>query len=395
MVIRRVVLRDFRSYRYAAVDMGPGITAFVGPNAVGKTNFLEAIHFAATGSSPRTARDTDLIRWGAAVCSVRLEWDDPVVGRRSVDIAYHRERGKGLRIDGQRRRRLTDLLGQLPVVYFAPETMALIKQGPSARRQFLDRMLGQLDRRYAVALQDYQRTVLQRNQLLRDIRAGRASPDLLAIWDEPLYERGSWIRRHRLRAVQQLEPLVQQAAIQLGICPPGAEAPVRLLYDAAGSEGVHSPPLDHGHQDQEGGTVNPGAGGALDVMPALRREEIHRGVTLWGPHRDDFRVLLADQDARSFASQGQQRGLVLALLLAEVELLRRSFRRAPVLLLDDVLSELDGQRRQRLLAAVSHCPQVLLTSTDEPDETGTAPIRKVRLPLDVHQPAAAGRRQDG
>lgn len=366
MFIRRLVLRDFRSYHHAELDLDPGLITLVGPNAVGKTNLLEAVHFAATGSSPRTARDTDLIRFGADACYVRLEWDDPTYGNRTIEIACHRQLGKALRIDGRKRQRLAELHGLLPVVYFAPDALALIKHGPAARRAFLDRLLVQLSPRYAVQLQEYQRVLLQRNELLREIRAGRAAPALLEAWDEPLVARGLEIRRQRQRILERLAPLVDRAARELG----GGDDPVQLVYrPGVGEEG------------------NEAAGAAADAtrVPALdrlRAQEIARGVTLWGPQRDEFQILLGGRDARVYASQGQQRTLVLALKLAEVAVIREITGRTPVLLLDDVLSELDRRRRERLLAAVAACEQVFLTATDPPEIAA----RVIRLPL----PAAGG-----
>ena len=403
MVIRRLVLRDFRSYERADLDLGPGLTAFVGPNAVGKTNLLEAVYFAATGASPRTARDTDLIRVGAGVCYVRVEWDDPLAGRRTIEIACHRQQGKALRIDGRKRQRLADLYGQLPVVYFAPETLALIKHGPAARRAFLDHLLIQLDPGYAARLQEYQRILAQRNQLLREIRAGRASTALLAIWDEPLHQRGTAIRRRRAEVLARLEPLVAAAARRLGAGGAWGEGAVRLLYVTGdGEEPAADPQAGAGPGGVAAGGAGPGdgpgsgdpaGGAALAAEPAATaseryREEIARGVTLWGPQRDEFRVFLDGRDARVFASQGQQRSLVLALKLAEVELMRAELGRAPVLLLDDVLSELDGRRRELLLEAVGGTPQVLLTATEEPAIPAGVQARVVSLPL--APPAEAG-----
>lgn len=363
MFIRRVVLRDFRSYHRAELDLDPGLISLVGPNAVGKTNLLEAIYFAATGASPRTARDTDLIRFGAEACYVRLEWEDPALGKRAIEMACHRRHGKALRIDGRKRQRLADLHGVLPLVYFAPDALALIKHGPAARRAFLDRLLAQLSPRYAAQLQEYQRVLLQRNELLREIRAGRAPAALLEAWDEPLVTRGLEIRRRRRQVLQRLAPLVDAAARELG----GGGDPVELMY-RPGDEG--------GEGSDEAGVA------AEDSTPALERlraHEIARGVTLWGPQRDDFQVLVAGRDARAYASQGQQRSLVLALKLAEVTLIRELTGRTPVLLLDDVLSELDHQRRERLLASVTACDQVLLTATEAP--AGAA--RVIRLPLNA------------
>ncbi|PZN11132.1 MAG: DNA replication/repair protein RecF [Bacillota bacterium] len=368
MFIRRVVLRDFRSYHRAELDLDPGLIALVGPNAVGKTNLLEAIYFAGTGGSPRTARDTDLIRFGAEACYVRLEWEDPALGKRVIEMACHRRHGKALRIDGRKRQRLADLHGVLPLVYFAPDALALIKHGPALRRAFLDRLLVQLSPRYAAQLQEYHRVLLQRNELLREVRAGRAAASLLEAWDEPLVTRGLEIRRWRRKILQRLAPLVDAAARDLG----GGGDPVALMY-RLGDEG--------GEGTEETGVATEGSPPALE---RLRPQEIARGVTLWGPQRDDFQILIGGRDARAYASQGQQRSLVLALKLAEVTLLRELTGRTPVLLLDDVLSELDHQRRERLLASVTACDQVLLTATEPPD----AAARVIRLPLDAARSAA-------
>ncbi|HEY8551901.1 MAG TPA: DNA replication/repair protein RecF [Thermaerobacter sp.] len=424
MVVRRVVLRQFRSYDEAALELEPGLTLLVGPNGVGKTNLLEAIHFAATGRSPRTVREAELIRAGAAACYVRLEWDDPVAGRRTVEIALHRQRGKALRLDGRPRRRLADLHGALPVVYFAPETLALVKGGPAARRDFLDRLLLQVLPGYGALLNDYHRVLAQRNQLLRDIRAGRAAASLLAIWDEPLVRHGTAIRRRRRELVDELAPLVTAAAARIGVGGAKGAGVVELVYvvgDAlprghgSGAERrdpeTGTPPASPPGAVAEGGghptdaadppeprpATAPGEGEVAPREPVPDpREEVLRGTTLWGPQRDDVAVRLDGWDARAFASQGQQRALALALTLAEVELIRRRLGRWPVVLLDDVLSELDGRRRRQLLASLADLPQVIVTATDEADWPEGPRPRVIALPLagsDAGGPCASAVRQ--
>ncbi|EKP94762.1 DNA replication/repair protein RecF [Thermaerobacter subterraneus] len=374
MVIRRVVLRQFRSYEQATLELDSGLTLLAGPNGIGKTNLLEAIHFAATGRSPRTTRDTDLIRHGAPLAYVRVEWDDPVAGRRVVEMALHRQHGKALRLDGRKRQRLADLQGALPIVYFAPESLALVKAGPAARRGFLDDLLGQLVPGYTQLLHDYQRVLAQRNQLLREIRAGRAAGSLLAIWDEPLYRHGQAIRQRRRRLLDELAPLAAAAAGRVAAGGAAGAGVLELDYLAAEPDGR-----------VEGGAVSSPEG-----LAAFHREEVARGTTLWGPQRDDFALFLDGQDARAFASQGQQRALALALTLAQVELIHRRLGRWPVLLLDDVLSELDGKRRRYLLEAVCDLPQVILTATEPPEwPEGTRP-RVIPLPLGPEGEAEPG-----
>ena len=370
MVVHRVVLRQFRSYEQATLDLEPGLVLLTGPNGIGKTNLLEAIHFAATGRSPRTARDADLIRHGAPLAYVRVEWSDPVAGRRQVEMAVHRQQGKALRLDGRKRHRLADLHGALPVVYFAPESLALVKAGPGTRRAFLDDLLLQVEPGYGQLLQDYQRALVQRNQLLREIRAGRASPALLAIWDEPLYRHGQEVRQRRRRLLDELAPRAAAAARRVeagGALGPGE---LQLAYRTG------DPPL-------AGAPVEAASPADLE---AFHPDEVARGVTLWGPQRDDFSLCLDGQDARAFASQGQQRALALALTLAEVDLIRARLGRWPVLLLDDVLSELDARRRRHLLQAVAPLPQVILTATDEPEWPEGVAARVIRLPLEEVHP---------
>ncbi|ADU50128.1 DNA replication and repair protein RecF [Thermaerobacter marianensis DSM 12885] len=399
MVIRRVVLRQFRSYERATLELEPGLTLLVGPNGIGKTNLLEAIHFAATGRSPRTSRDADLIRNGEPVCYVRVEWDDPVAGRRAVEMAYHREQGKALRLDGRKRRRVADLHGALPVVYFAPESLALVKAGPAARRDYLDRLLVQVVPGYGPLLHDYQRVLAQRNQLLREIRAGRAAASLLAIWDEPLLRHGTALRRHRQALLDELAPLVAAAAARVeagGAVGPGE---VKLGYLAGDGPGdaAHEPGREEpSGAPEEAGDPGQRAAGVPPSLAAWHREEIARGTTLWGPQRDDFAILLDGRDARAFASQGQQRALALALTLAEVHLIHRRLGRWPVLLLDDVLSELDARRRRHLLETVAGLPQVIVTATDEPAWPEGMTPRVVPLPLPAAgRPGAAAPRGVG
>jgi DNA replication and repair protein RecF len=356
MRLNRVVLEQFRSYEAAELLVDPGLTVVTGPNGAGKTNLLEAIVAAVTGRSPRAAHDQELVRSGAPHARVRLDLGEPD-GRQTarlelfVPAADAPPQRKRIALNGIPRRSTT--VGEVVrVVLFRPEEMLLLVGPPSERRRFLDAILAQRDRMAARDLADLARILAQRNALLRAIRAEEADADGLAIWDEPLIEVGSRLMAARLRLVdelaERLEPLHRILA------PAEAGEPVRLVYvDSLKGHAGPQPPVD-----------------ALRLAMAFRRrlaevrqKELWHGLSLVGPQRDDLRVELGGRDVAQHASRGQQRTLILALKLAESGLLA-SDGPAPVVLLDDVFSELDPDRSAHALDLLRTAGQVLVTTAD-------------------------------
>jgi DNA replication and repair protein RecF len=362
--LARLRLFNFRNYAELNLELGAGLNVFVGENAQGKTNLLEGVATLLLTRSPRTSTPAELLRWGADEAAV-----DAVLERRtlteSLALRLRRVRDAGPDQEGAttlpRVSRTTsrdghpiaprDLLGRWPVVLFWPDDLQLVKAGPEARRRLLDVLLAQLDRSAADELVRYRRVLEQRNSLLRRLHAtGDDAPDQLHPFDEALVEHGAGVQVARAGLVGELAPLAATAIAE--ISDGGDELELR-------------------YAPHYGGTGRDRA----EVMAALRRalagaraEELARGTTVVGPHRDDLDYVLNGRPARSTASQGQQRSAVLATKLAEVRLVAARTGRLPVLLLDDVLSELDPTRRERLLWALSSpggAPQTLVTCSEE------------------------------
>jgi DNA replication and repair protein RecF len=343
----------FRNYADETIALGPGLNVVSGPNAQGKTNLLEALATAALTRSPRAASTAELVRWGSDAARVHMVVQRPE-GPTSIDLRLQRPSGQGnvvrtVSVDGIPRPARA-VLGVCPVVLFWPEDLLLVKGGPEGRRRLLDVVVAQTDSRAAAEMVRYRRVLDQRNALLRQVRLGQASAAPLAGFTHELARSAGTVLIARVRLVEALAPLTADALEEIS---DGHER-VGLAYRAEGMDG--DPPA----------TADEATARLAVALEARRGEELARGVTVAGPHRDDLDILLDGRPARAAASQGQQRSLVLACKLAEVRHLTTLLGTAPVLLLDDVLSELDALRRERLLRALgagTHL-QTVLTTTD-------------------------------
>lgn len=360
MWLRRLELTDVRSYAHATVDLEPGVSVLVGPNAQGKTNLLEAVQRAATGSSHRVAGDQALVRAGADLGVIRCEATTDAGRRRTIEIEIGGGRRRH-RVDGQDVRRVTDTLGVLRVVLFAPEDTGIVRGDPGERRRFLDEVLGQRRPAFAAARAEYDRVLRQRNQLLKQARglgggARQAATSTLQAWTGQLVEHGAQITAARIAAVRALAGPVDRFYRELA----DRSEPVELAYrTAAGTTVVGS----------AGGGVPeaaPIAGELRDALEQRADDELARGMTLVGPHRDDLELTIGPLSARTHASHGEVWSLALALKLASEEILGEVGDR-PVVLLDDVFAELDASRRERLAAACASFDQVLVTAAVEAD----------------------------
>lgn len=340
MRLRRLWLTDFRNFAATELEPAPGLTALVGPNGVGKTNLLEAVAYLATLSSFRGAPGEALIRTGADVAVVRAELalDRSTGATNALVEAELRATGRDrVLVNRQPLRRVSDLVGTVQVTVFSPDDLALVKGGPSHRRLLVDELLTAGSPRLASVRTDLDRVLRQRGTLLRQA-GGRLSPEVVStldVWDAKLSELGEALGRARARLVEQLEPLVAKVYDQVAT----AAARVTLSYLAPWrTEGLAA------------------------TLAATRGDDVRRGLTTTGPHRDDITFALAGLPARTHASQGEQRSLALALRLGGHHLVADVGGSIPVLLLDDVFSELDPERSAALVA---HLPdaQALLTTT--------------------------------
>lgn len=362
MRLTHLSLHNFRNYVRMSVDLPPGLTVLVGDNAQGKTNLLEAIYYLATSRSPQASTDRELVNW-LSVEHEPLPYAR-LVGRvkkgtsdLTVEITLtQRDNGpsqpteryrKQIKINGVTRRAM-DLLGQLNVVLFLPEDIALVSGSPNRRRRYLDATLCQVDAGYCRSLSRYNQIVTQRNALLRDLRERGEDATQLMFWNRRLVELGAHLIKRRQSAILALDELSGPVHSEI---TQGAER-LHLRY-------VPSVQLDEGETEEE---IRQAFQAQLE---SSLRKETAAGVTLAGPHRDELRFLIDDVDAGIYGSRGQQRTAALSLKLAEVEFMRRSSGEHPVLLLDDVLSELDAHRRRFLADRLDNGPdQAIITTTD-------------------------------
>ena len=368
MRLRRLELSDIRSYDHATVEFDAGVTILVGQNAQGKTNLLEAVQRAATGSSHRVAGDGPLVRLGAEVGIVRCEVLTDASRRRTLDLEIGTGRRTRTRVDGQDVRRVAESAGVLRVVLFAPEDVAIVRGDPSERRRFLDDVLAQRRPAFAAARSEHDRALRQRNQLLKQIRglsgsARDAAMSSLEVWTEQVVTQGTQIIAARIAAIRTLAGPVDHFYRDLADRP----EPIGLTYRCSAGDDV-------------GGQLDSTAAAPLTMVPdtapiaeAMRRtfaerqrHEMARGLTLVGPHRDDLELTIGELPARGYASQGEAWSLALALKLATYEVLAEVGDR-PIVLLDDVFAELDTTRRRRLAAACADFDQVLVTAAVEAD----------------------------
>ncbi|MEU8136155.1 DNA replication/repair protein RecF [Streptodolium elevatio] len=355
MHVAHLSLADFRSYARVEVPLDPGVTAFVGPNGQGKTNLVEAIGYLATLGSHRVANDAPLVRLGAERAYVRAG----IVrdGRTTLaELEINPGRANRARVNRSPVPKPREILGLLRTVLFAPEDLALVKGDPGERRRFLDELLTARAPRMLGVRQDYDRVLKQRNALLRTAamarRAGgrNASLSTLDVWDSHLAVAGAELTAARIELSTVLQPLVDKSYDVLS----SGGGPTLLEYRSS----IGDEPLPADRQ-----LIHDALAAAIERQ---RPQEIERGVTLVGPHRDDMLLKLGPLPAKGYASHGESWSYALALRLASYELLR-SDGGEPVLILDDVFAELDARRRERLAALVAPGEQVLVTAAVEED----------------------------
>jgi len=370
--LRHLSLANFRNYVRLELDLPPGIILIQGENAQGKTNLLEAICYLATASSPYAQADRELINWLAEeepLTFARLAGEmqkDKVLQRLEITLLKERANNHGLkkqiRINGVPKRGL-DLIGQLNVVLFLPQDIDLVAGSPSGRRRYLDTTICQFDPIYCRTLRRYSRVVTQRNHLLRQLQERRSNPEQLRFWDEKLAEDGAHLVARRRDVIAELEELARDVHLELT----GQDEHLSLRYVPS----IRMPDTTYQIPLGLGSERIPGIGHSessiresfLEQLRGITREEIQRGMSLIGPHRDDVRFLADGVDMRIYGSRGQQRTVVLALKLAEAELLGRETGEQPVMLLDEVMAELDEARRRYLMKAIENSQQAILTTT--------------------------------
>jgi DNA replication and repair protein RecF len=377
MHLTRLSLTNFRNYDRQSFEFAPGMVLLLGENAQGKTNVLEAAFMLATGKSERVSVDADLISWNvreeaqpfAQISGHALRGGNEI----DVEVTIAGREGAGGRLVASKRfklngvaKRASDVIGSVLAVMFTTDDMELVRGAPAGRRRYLDTMLSQADRPYARALTSYGKVVTQRNALLKRIGEGGAKRDELAYWDDELARDGATLISARARALQQVAPSATASHARLS----GEREELGVVYQPRFDESWTLERLTEASHDEIAAALS-------ERLKTGQPRDIGAGLTLTGPHRDDVALTLGGEPASSFASRGQQRTAALALRLAETQFLRDASGEQPILLLDDMLSELDEHRRESVLGAIE-AEQVLVTSAD-PDRFSKRIVKNAQV----------------
>ena len=338
MRIDRIRLDHFRNYTELDLTLDPGTNLFYGDNAQGKTNILESMYLCGTTRSHRGSKDAQMLMFGHDEAHIRMDVVKHDIPYR-IDMHLKKSRAKGIAVNMVPVRKAGELIGICSFIFFSPEDLGIIKNGPSLRRRFMDMELSQLSSLYLSDLTNYNRVLVQRNKLLKDISFRRDLIDTLDVWDEKLCEYGEKIIEERKNFVA----LLAEKTAPIHSALTGGREELAVIYEA----------------DTDSGELK-------EKVRRARERDIQTGMTNAGPHRDDMMITANGIDLRSYGSQGQQRTGALSLKLAEIELVRQISSDTPVLFLDDVLSELDQKRQKYLLESISNV-QTMITCTGKDD----------------------------
>lgn len=334
MYIESIQLKNFRNYELLELDLDKGTNIFYGNNAQGKTNILEALYLCGTTKSHKGSKDREMIQFGEEDAHIRM-----MIKRNQlpykVDMHLRKNKAKGVAINGIPIKKASELFGIVNMVFFSPEDLNIIKNGPGERRRFLDLELCQLDKIYLTDLAAYNRIINQRNKLLKDIYMRPDLKDTLDIWDMQMVQYGKKIIEKRRAFIEELNEVIQDIHSNLT----GGMEKLDIIYEPSCLS-----------EDFE------------TVLSANREKDLKMKLTSSGPHRDDLCVMANGIDIRKYGSQGQQRTAALSLKLSEIYIVERKIKDTPILLLDDVLSELDSNRQTYLLKSI-HDIQTMITCT--------------------------------
>lgn len=345
MYVESIRLINFRNYKNLDIKLNRNLNIFLGPNAQGKTNLLESIYIASIGKSYRTNRDRELINMETDVgyIGIKVIKDE---FEKYIEIKFEANKNKIARVNRIETDKISDLVGQINVVIFSPEDLNLIKGGPSERRTFLDQEISQIKPRYRHSLIKYNKILFQRNNLLKNIKYRNSSSKQLEVWDTQLIDTGADIIINRAEFIEKL------SKISKGIHS-------KLTTDNENLCAIYSPSFKFQEKDRQQIKEK-----FKKCLNSNLTGDIERGTTSIGPHKDDMDILINDVSCRIYGSQGQQRTSALSLKLAEVDLIKQEIGEYPILLLDDVMSELDIDRRKSLIRTFKDV-QTIITSTDD------------------------------
>ena len=344
MFLNSIHLNNYRNYGQLELKTDNQVNLFVGPNAQGKTNLLEAIFALALTKSHRTSKDKELIGWEADSAHIQGEVEKRY-GKVKLDLLFSSQ-GKKAKINGLEQRKLSNFIGSLNVVMFAPEDLEIVKGTPGVRRRFLDMEIGQVQPGYLHTLQQFGKVLVQRNNYLKTAAPGAMQQTMLEVWNAQLAEHSVKIIKKRKHFIHKLQRWAEQ--IHSGITAGGEQLTIE-----------YRPSFDGGDSEDETVLFEQ----FMIKLSQVKDQEIRRGMSLVGPHRDDLAFFINGKEASIYGSQGQQRTTALSLKLAEIELIREEIGEYPLLLLDDVLSELDQHRQTQLIETFQSKVQTFITTT--------------------------------
>ncbi|MCR4999523.1 MAG: DNA replication/repair protein RecF [Lachnospiraceae bacterium] len=334
MIIKSVELSNFRNYEHLEIAFDEKTNIIYGDNAQGKTNILESAYVSGTSKSHKGSPDKEMIRFGESEGHIRT-----IVQKNDkdyqIDIHLRKNKSKGIAINKVPIKKASELFGFLNIIFFAPDDLNIIKDGPTERRRFIDSELCQLDKIYLYDLTNYKKTLEQRNKLMKDIYFNPSLRDTLSVWDEKLIEYGKKVIKRRREFINEISGIVNNIHSNIS----GGRENLQISYEPNVEDIFFA-----------------------DELIRARDKDLKYGQTSVGPHRDDIRFTIADTDIRKFGSQGQQRTCALSLKLSEIQIVEQTIGEKPVLLLDDVLSELDSNRQNYLLSCLDDT-QTIITCT--------------------------------
>lgn len=342
MYIKSLELKNFRNYLSLNLNLNKGLNIFVGENAQGKTNIVESIYYLSSMKSHRTQRDKDLIKWGKTRAYIRAEIEKNL-GEILMEFLISSEEKRAAKINGIKKNKTSEILGAVNAVIFSPEDLKLVKEGPGLRRRFIDNELNQIRPKYHYALSQYNNCLMQRNTLLKSARNSSSIKYTIEVFSEQLAEYGSFITEARYEFIKKLGLIAKLMHRRI---TDGKEE-LEIVYELSTEE----------FKDR-----NDVKNKLLKYYIENINDDINRGITLKGPHRDDLLIYINGMDARIYGSQGQQRTAALSLKLSELEIIKSEVCEYPILLLDDVLSELDSKRQSFLLNSLKEI-QTIVTCT--------------------------------
>ncbi len=343
MRILSLELKNFRNYNQVSINFKDGLNVLHGQNASGKTNMLESIYLSSIFHSPRTTKDKEMILIGEKKASIKIVIECKYA-RHTINLQIDEQGKKKVAIDGIPVNRAGELLGVLGVVFFSPDEMRLVKESPSERRRFLDVGISQQQKSYFMALQRYNKTLKQKNNLLKESKYAQNLDDMLDVWDMGLAKEGAIIIKKRMEYIA----ILNDAARKFHYALSGDKETLVLSYESGAKTDCRVGDLQEN---------------LYNAIVGAREKDKELGFSTVGPHRDDIKIEINGKDSRKFASQGQQRTIALAMKLGEVVIYKNEIGEPPVLLLDDVLSELD-ESRQKLLLEMTQGFQTILTCTE-------------------------------